>query len=223
MIPEPKQQFFSGWIEYETETEVVNEFHRTITNNTYETFWDIGAYRGLYTLLAADHITEIYCFEPAPVPRTNLKQNCAQFNITNYTDVTIPLYNSAGYHELTVDTTSGSRTFIRGTSPLPERDTSTVTTRYTQRADELITNTPLPAPDIVKIDIEGAEYEVIQGFGDYLQEVSVFFIEIHLSENRPDKISPYLERNGFDVTLLTSRNKSNTNSRYQKLIKAERN
>lgn len=218
-IPDTIQSHISEWVEYNTEQEIVANFYNTIQHNNLKTFWDIGAYRGLYTLLAAEHTEHTYCFEPAPIPRENLHENCEQFNITNYTALSIPLYNTTEYQDLTVDTTSGSRTFIKGTSTLPERDTSNTVTRLVQRADELIKQEQIEAPDIVKIDIEGAEHDVLDGFGNQLSDIDVIFVEIHLSQDKNDTVSELLEQHGFSVTTLAQR--ENSKDDYQKFIKAE--
>jgi len=218
-IANEKQSFFSGWVEFQTEKEVIDEFYNTIQTNDYEVFWDVGAYRGLYTLIASETIPFTYAFEPAPIPRQNLHENCSHFDITNYKTITTPLFNKTEQQELTIDTTSGSRTFIKGTSTLPERDTSKTVTKLVKRPDELIKTTTISPPDILKIDIEGAEFEVLNGFGDYLQNISTIFVEIHLSKKKNNSVSEYLESNGFSITTLLTRKQSDED--YQKFIKAE--
>lgn len=213
-----KEAYISDWIEFQTEEEVVAEFYETIQNKNFNIFWDIGAYRGLYTLIASEYIPHTYSFEPAPVPRSNLHETCEHFEISNYTSSSIPLYNSTEYQNLTVDTTSGSRTFIKGTSTLPERDTSNTVSRLVQRADRVIERQDKSPPDIVKVDVEGAEYQVLDGFGEYLSDVSVIFAEIHLSQERTDAVSDLLEENGFSVSTILTREYSEDD--YQKFIKA---
>lgn len=128
------------------------------------------------------------------------------------------MYNSTEYQNLTVDTTSGSRTFIKGTSTLPERDTSNTVSRLVQRADRVIERQDKSPPDIVKVDVEGGEYQVLDGFGEYLSDVSVIFAEIHLSQERTDAVSDLLEENGFSVSTILTREYSEDD--YQKFIKA---
>lgn len=45
------------------------------------------------------------------------------------------------------------------------------------RFDTFIAKTGLPIPDMVKIDVEGASYEVIKGFGEVLKKVKVIQLE----------------------------------------------
>ncbi len=45
------------------------------------------------------------------------------------------------------------------------------------RFDTFITENKLPIPDLVKIDVEGASFEVLNGFGEFLEEVKIIQIE----------------------------------------------
>lgn len=51
-----------------------------------------------------------------------------------------------------------------------------------RRADCLINEGVIPVPDLVKMDIEGAEVMALQGFGLYLSQVSAFVLETHSAD-----------------------------------------
>ena len=48
------------------------------------------------------------------------------------------------------------------------------------RYDVLMTSEQLPAPDILKIDVQGFEYEVLKGFGESLHQCVAIELEVHL-------------------------------------------
>ncbi|TDU73396.1 FkbM family methyltransferase [Prosthecobacter fusiformis] len=48
-----------------------------------------------------------------------------------------------------------------------------------RRADFLIEAGDIAIPDLVKMDIEGAEVTALKGFGDYLSKVQAFVLETH--------------------------------------------
>jgi FkbM family methyltransferase len=48
------------------------------------------------------------------------------------------------------------------------------------RYDELYRNGEVPAPDAIKIDVQGFEYEVLQGFGTLLQNCLSIELETHI-------------------------------------------
>ncbi len=60
--------------------------------------------------------------------------------------------------------------------------------------------------DLVKMDIEGAEFEIFDEInGDFLKKVGSFYIEYHEGEGRnADKIMEVLKRGGFKVSKKAS-------------------
>lgn len=68
------------------------------------------------------------------------------------------------------------------------------------RADTLIEAGDLPVPDIMKIDVEGAEHGVLEGFGTYLSDVREIFVELHPSAGTDlAAIEDLLRRSGFTI------------------------
>lgn len=51
-----------------------------------------------------------------------------------------------------------------------------------RRVDALIHEGLVPVPDLVKMDIEGAEVMALQGFGSFLSQVRAFVLETHSAE-----------------------------------------
>ena len=50
------------------------------------------------------------------------------------------------------------------------------------RADTLIRNQIIPNPHFIKCDVQGYDYEVLEGFGDYLSEVLAIEVECHFKQ-----------------------------------------
>ena len=56
--------------------------------------------------------------------------------------------------------------------------------------------------DLLKIDVEGAEYEVLQGIApDDWGKIKQIVLEVHDLEGRLDKIQALLKSNGFNITV----------------------
>lgn len=73
-----------------------------------------------------------------------------------------------------------------------------------ERADDLIA-TGTPSPDVVKIDVEGAEKLVLQGFGDSLQKVRSVIFEAASPLEKTDhgrNLKEILEKAGFRISLV---------------------
>lgn len=56
----------------------------------------------------------------------------------------------------------------------------------------------IPGPDILKIDVEGAEVDVLRGLESLLDSSRVCYVEIH-DDNRP-AVTEILEQNGFQIS-----------------------
>jgi FkbM family methyltransferase len=142
---------------------------------------DVGAYIGLLSLYAADRVAEITAFEPSPTNRAFLAANL-RLNPRIAQRVTIqpvalgreadkaPLYRK-GFAD------SGSSLFqaVERQTILQGQMESIVTIRP---AAEALEEAGLDGQTLLKIDIEGAEYEVIPAISHLLERHRPF---LHLS------------------------------------------
>ena len=69
---------------------------------------------------------------------------------------------------------------------------------------DLIGKEGLPPPDLLKIDVEGAEYDVLEGLADYADSVGSIYLETHGDSLRRDCIL-WLERHNFQICQGTDR------------------
>ena len=120
-------------------------------------FLDIGAQVGYLSLVASKFVGEsgkVYAFEPYIENFNALKQNISQNRIFNIFPLNIALSEESGavFLELKADTT---RTAITNGVTGLKINSNTL--------DNLIAEENLPAPDFVKIDVEGAEMKVLSG------------------------------------------------------------
>ncbi len=81
----------------------------------------------------------------------------------------------------------------------------------TCRLDDLIRAEKLPIPDLLKIDVEGAEYDVLLGLGDIAQRVKGIVMEVH-SDVLWEKCALFLSKNGF--LILRNEQKFGTEVRF---------
>jgi FkbM family methyltransferase len=63
---------------------------------------------------------------------------------------------------------------------------------------DLIEKEGLPPPDLLKIDVEGAEYDVLEGLADYANSVRSIYLETHGDNLRRDCIL-WLEKHNFQI------------------------
>jgi FkbM family methyltransferase len=141
-------------------------------------FFDIGANIGSYTLIASEQPkAEVYSFEPHPSTFQMLKQNVEINARSNTRLYNIAFGNSTGEVHFTDLAGSSINHFVE------EKSDHTISVEC-QRAD-LFCDEKGIVPILVKIDVEGFEYEVLNGFGACLVEVDLFLIEMNgLSDSR---------------------------------------
>lgn len=152
-------------------------------------FFDIGANIGVYSLLASEsQDTAIYSFEPHPATAAILTHNLESNNRANANVVQVALSSLAG--ELTFTDNPGSPINQLTSDDSPKDKTISI---QALRAEEFCNQKGI-SPDIIKIDVEGHEGGVLEGFGPILRGVKVLIIE----ENLPlELIQTYLPEDLF--------------------------
>lgn len=117
---------------------------------------DIGAHVGFYTLLSSVLVGasgRVFAFEPVPRNLLFLKKHLELNGIANVTVIEAAVSNRSGvtYFE---EKSQSSMGCISETGNL---------TVNTVTLDEMAMNKQIPAPDYIKIDVEGAEMSVLRG------------------------------------------------------------
>lgn len=170
--------------------------------------FDVGANIGMFACFAGRVLESgrVIGFEPEPTNRRRAIQNLLQ----NADDVEFSVYSGAlfdsdGKTELQVAGGLGT-----GTHSLISHTGEDTVTVPTQRAETLIDDQGYPIPDVVKVDVEGAEFRVLDGFGRYLSEVGTVICEVHTEKIQEfgDSVSAVesrLEQAGFDVSVIMER------------------
>ena len=158
------------------EQEKQNAFIRFIRSASV--VYDIGANVGFYTLLAAHLVGKsgrVIAFEPLPRNLEYLREHITLNRLSNVEVV-----------EAAVSTESGTAMFDDQANPSMGKLSScgTVAVR-TVTIDDLVGSGAIPSPDLVKIDVEGAEYNVLRGASRTLEKKRpVIFIATHGEELR---------------------------------------
>lgn len=165
-------------------------------------FWDVGANIGIYTLFADEVIGsgEIHSFEPHPVNAKSLRNNINEYCSDKVTPHEIALLDKEG--ELLFDTASMEPG--EGAGQISNEGDIKVKTR---RADEL----DIESPDVMKIDVEGAEIKVLRGLDDILDNIRIIYLEAHLVQLIKGynmsfgHITDFVKEKDLEVELMFSR------------------
>lgn len=155
-----------------------------------DVFWDVGANVGLYSCFAGNLGVEVVSFEPDEPTRSTLLDNVALNDI----DGTVLPYG--------LDNESGE--IQRELNMQRENRPTTVETRT---GDGIVSGdgNTVPAPTVVKIDIEGMELAALRGMSDVIENVRLIYVELHpeyLSERgeSPEQVKSWLSNRGFELS-----------------------
>jgi FkbM family methyltransferase len=131
--------------------------------------WDIGANFGLHSMAAARRAPDlhIHCFEPNPTMFARLEAH-ARRNATTIQCWPLALGAEDGFATLHVNDCGnpGMTTLI----PWAEARYDAKVEVRLARAATLIDRGEIPAPNLIKLDVEGGEAAVLAGFGDRLRD-----------------------------------------------------
>ncbi len=163
---------------------------------------DIGANIGTFMLYAAAKApsAHIYTFEPEPSNYVLVQENIQ----ANRLEQRVHAFNAG------VAATTGSLTLYvtgdtGGHSVFDYSHAGTPTTVPCFSLERVFTDNSLPFCDFLKIDCEGAEYDILYALSpDYYQKISFIALEYHhFSKNplhTPAALQQHLEKQGFTVS-----------------------
>ncbi len=150
--------------------------------------YDVGAHRGLFSLVhcALGPRRRAVLFEPSPSLTNDARTLLALNGLDGRAEVRVcGVGDRAGTRRITEDALGFAQ-------PASEEDTQAAAIEFTTLDEEWRRTGQAPA--IVKIDVEGAEAEVIRGAAALLREVRpLLFLELHMD---------VLERRGESVDAL---------------------
>lgn len=133
-------------------------------------FYDVGANIGFFSLLAARAVGEsghVIAFEPVPENADSIRRNADLNALDTIIVVDVAVSSGSGEAELVLAEHPGGATLK--SAGMPPDATRTVTVK-TATLDSLVRRKDFPPPDVVKIDVEGAEVAVLQGMRGVVED-----------------------------------------------------
>lgn len=160
--------------------------------------YDVGAHVGFYTMMFArlsGKEGRVYAFEPNTINLNYLKTHIEINSIENVTIFPIALGQDRGYTFFNEgkDSSTGHMTVNQTAVMVP-----------TDSIDSLIGKKLIEPPNIIKIDVEGAELDVLHGARAAVREYSpIIFIAIDNHDNK-DYIYDFLKDMGYVIDCLNN-------------------
>jgi FkbM family methyltransferase len=166
-------------------------------------FYDVGSNIGYNTVLAARLVGEtghVVSFEPNPEVAERLRGNLARNALENV-HVVEACVSASGADRLQLNLPPPS-------VPNPGRATTLPTEGFTAvecaavRVDTLVEAGRIPPPNVIKIDVEGAELDVLDSMEAQLRHSGrklVVMLEITRREGEQSEVERHLRGRGFDL------------------------
>ncbi|QLG29563.1 FkbM family methyltransferase [Halorarum halophilum] len=167
-----------------------------------ETVWDVGACVGTYACFAAQKLPEgrVIAFEPEPTNRVRLRVNLrANAPPERWQIVPAALSDRDGTATLASEFVEpgGGHHYLSDGAGRPVE----------ARRGESIASRGYPSPDVLKLDVQGAELDALHGMGDALDGVDVIYAELHTRKSgrygtTVEEVEEYLRKAGYSVEHL---------------------
>jgi FkbM family methyltransferase len=162
-----------------------------------EVFIDVGAHIGKYALQVAKIVGEkglVIAIEASPINYNVLLKNCRLNNIRNVIALNIAAWKSNGELKLFIGDVGGHHSvklnfglgFIKVSA---------------KALDNVLKELYINRVDWIKIDVEGAEYEVLEGLKSTIQQYKPTLIIEVLKENL-EKVTKFMNESNYIVKLI---------------------
>ncbi len=137
--------------------------------------YDVGAFHGMLTMFFASRCKQVVCYEPNEVNRARLIENVCLNHLFN-----VEVRKFGVGSEIGMGTLSYSPEMAGGGTLDPNTDAPISQAVQITTLDHDIAASKLPAPDLIKIDIEGWELEALKGARQTLTaRHPALFLEMH--------------------------------------------
>jgi len=196
-----KMKELNEW-RYESEYEVLDDFLNEVQDQ--DVIFDVGANTGLYTCFAAvkNQSVNVVAFEPYQPNVEVLKKNIKLNSVENVRIIDTALSNTNGTAKFEVP---GYDMPGYGTGSISDNieDTKTVNIQ-TSTGDDLIEE-GLQQPNVLKIDVEGAEERVLEGLLNTMAEESCRLVYCEVHDDSGESVDTFLTDCGFKTKKLSKR------------------
>jgi FkbM family methyltransferase len=197
-------------------------FDQIIANTALEgkVVWDVGAHIGYHSLMLAKMVGDtgqVIAFEPNPynISRFNMHLEKNPELASRITLNSLAISNKDGEAQFefspSIDIGTSSGSHLKGAStPYAEeiyKDFGRMMVNVAQ-IDTLVADMKTSPPSVIKVDVEGAECELLEGARNVLQtHRPILFIEIHSAAN-VFHVQNFLNEMGYRISLIEDAHES---------------
>jgi FkbM family methyltransferase len=172
--------------------------------NKGETFVDIGANVGYYTLKAATtygNSVKVISIEAHPYNYKALCRNIACNRSTDIIAINKAVLDKKGIATLYGHITDSNRLLTDDFSILGNYGKKSYLQVESDTIDNILRENNIKNVDVIKMDIEGSEVLALKGATETLKKLRKIIVEIH-GDNNMEEVKSVLIENGFDIQTL---------------------
>lgn len=178
------------------ENQFFNLFRETVRNA--DVVADLGGFHGFYSLLAASEgVENVYCFEVSERNREKISDNLKENSYDTIEVVDKAVWSSETEINYQEEQDAGNK--VNAGNAVIE--TVSLDSFFEDRKD----------PDLLKIDIEGAELHALKGAEDLIERSNpLILLEIHIGEelqhfnHQASEVLDFLDSKGYETRFLDS-------------------
>ena len=152
--------------------------------NANDIIIDIGAHIGLFTLYASQYCKNgtIFCFEPVDENYDILVDNITQNNLKNVKPFKSAVSKSESTITIYRNKDEAGHSMFSFTSQALKVDSISL--------KKIIDENSINQCNLIKMDCEGAEYEIIESLPlEYFKKISKLIIEYHFADSKPKLVN----------------------------------
>ena len=173
-----------GYVLGTSETHVQEAFKNHLKPG--DVVYDIGANVGFLTVIAAKLVGPtgaVYAFEPLPANVVLLKHNVQANNFDQAVVFAVAVSNQAGRAHLSVPAEPTEAKLIDDNEPGERIDVEVIA------IDDLVAGKQMRPPNLIKMDVEGADIEVVEGMAATLREHRPLVVcDIHVDQSEMTRV-----------------------------------
>ena len=169
-------------------------------------FFDVGANAGYFTLLGSRCVTttgRVEAFEPVPDNIDVVQRQIALNDLNNVHLRNVALAAETGTAEFVVERVNANSHLGSVQLTHAREDATDRLSVQTQTMDEFVQSHGC-APDVIKIDVEGAEMHVLNGATETLREARPLLLVSTHSASLKEECRALLEASGYRVSTLAT-------------------
>ncbi|MBX3357725.1 MAG: FkbM family methyltransferase [Phycisphaeraceae bacterium] len=170
--------------------------------------YDIGSNYGFLAILAARCVGpggKVIAFEPVPANAGHIRHNAAINAMPNIRVIQAAAASQPGHLDLILAHHPGGAVLSSAQAP---PDASGRLRVETVTIDDLVANSQVPPPSLVKVDVEGAEFEVLAGMEQTLaRHAPRLIVEFDAAtepevQTKRDRFESWARERGYTTELL---------------------